>query len=89
MRAVDALLRATARAEARHFWFRGFRWFITPFLQRVTEDGPVRASSTADAARAPISSCSVDLASLTVSTFLRSDFISHVSVAESASRAQA
>jgi SAM-dependent methyltransferase len=27
---VEQLLRATARAEARHFWFRGFRAFVTP-----------------------------------------------------------
>jgi len=33
MRRVDHLLRATARAEARHFWFRGFRAFVTPLLQ--------------------------------------------------------
>jgi SAM-dependent methyltransferase len=32
---VDDLLRATARAEARHFWFRGFRWFVTPVLRRA------------------------------------------------------
>jgi SAM-dependent methyltransferase len=32
---VDDLLRATARAEARHFWFRGFRWFVTPLLRRA------------------------------------------------------
>ena len=32
---MDHLLRATARAEARHFWFRGFRAFVTPLLQRA------------------------------------------------------
>jgi SAM-dependent methyltransferase len=32
---MDDLLRATARAEARHFWFRGFRAFIVPFVQRA------------------------------------------------------
>jgi SAM-dependent methyltransferase len=32
---VDHLLRATARAEARHFWFRGFRAFVTPLLQQA------------------------------------------------------
>ncbi len=32
---MDDLLRATARAEARHFWFRGFRWFVTPLLRRA------------------------------------------------------
>jgi len=28
-------LRATARAEERHFWFRGFRWFVRPLIQRA------------------------------------------------------
>jgi SAM-dependent methyltransferase len=37
MREMDQLLRATARAEARHFWFRGFRRFITPLLFTATE----------------------------------------------------
>jgi len=32
---VDDLLRATGRAEARHFWFRGFRWFVTPLLRQA------------------------------------------------------
>jgi SAM-dependent methyltransferase len=32
MPAVDDLLRATARAEKRHFWFRGFRWFVQPLI---------------------------------------------------------
>jgi len=31
---VEHLLRATARAEARHFWFRGFRAFVTPLIER-------------------------------------------------------
>jgi ubiquinone/menaquinone biosynthesis C-methylase UbiE len=35
MRRVEHLLRATARAEARHFWFRGFRAFVTPLLQHA------------------------------------------------------
>jgi SAM-dependent methyltransferase len=30
---VEHLLRATARAEARHFWFRGFRAFVTPLIR--------------------------------------------------------
>ncbi|HJZ75523.1 MAG TPA: class I SAM-dependent methyltransferase [Vicinamibacterales bacterium] len=30
---MEHLLRATARAEARHFWFRGFRAFVTPLIQ--------------------------------------------------------
>jgi SAM-dependent methyltransferase len=32
---VDTLLRATARAEAQHFWFRGFRGFVRPLLARA------------------------------------------------------
>ena len=31
----DALLAATAEAEARHFWFRGFRRFVTPLLEEA------------------------------------------------------
>ncbi|HEV8347372.1 MAG TPA: class I SAM-dependent methyltransferase [Vicinamibacterales bacterium] len=34
---MDELLRATAQAEARHFWFRGFRRFITPLVRSATE----------------------------------------------------
>ena len=30
---MDQLLRATAAAEARHFWFRGFRAFVTPLVE--------------------------------------------------------
>ena len=30
---MERLLRATARAESRHFWFRGFRAFVTPLIQ--------------------------------------------------------
>jgi SAM-dependent methyltransferase len=30
---VEHLLRATARAEARHFWFRGFRRFVAPLVR--------------------------------------------------------
>jgi SAM-dependent methyltransferase len=33
MSRVDHLLRATAQAEARHFWFRGFRAFVAPLLR--------------------------------------------------------
>ena len=29
---MEHLLRATAKAEARHFWFRGFRAFVTPLI---------------------------------------------------------
>jgi SAM-dependent methyltransferase len=36
MSPMEHLLRATARAEARHFWFRGFRAFVTPLLQHAT-----------------------------------------------------
>jgi len=35
MRRVDDLLRATARAEERHFWFRGFRWFVRPLIHQA------------------------------------------------------
>ncbi|MBZ5558774.1 MAG: class I SAM-dependent methyltransferase [Acidobacteriia bacterium] len=37
---MEHLLRATARAEARHFWFRGFRAFVTPLLKRATANRP-------------------------------------------------
>jgi SAM-dependent methyltransferase len=37
---VEHLLRATAQAEARHFWFRGFRAFVTPLLQTATATLP-------------------------------------------------
>ncbi len=33
---VDHLLRATADAEARHFWFRGLRFFVGPLLEQAT-----------------------------------------------------
>ena len=29
-------MRATSLAEARHFWFKGFRWFVTPLLREAT-----------------------------------------------------
>jgi SAM-dependent methyltransferase len=32
---MDHLLRATALAEQRHFWFRGFRRFVTPLIERA------------------------------------------------------
>jgi ubiquinone/menaquinone biosynthesis C-methylase UbiE len=32
---VDRLLRATARAEQHHFWFRGFRAFVTPLVRQA------------------------------------------------------
>lgn len=40
MRRVQHLLRATAKAEARHFWFRGFRIFVTPLLHRAAAGRP-------------------------------------------------
>src|ERR1035437_6007913 len=40
MPAVDHLLRATARAEARHFWFRGFRWFVEPLVRQAVAGRP-------------------------------------------------
>lgn len=33
---MEHLLRATAKAEARHFWFRGFRAFIAPLVRSAT-----------------------------------------------------
>ena len=33
---MDRLLEATARAERDHFWFRGFRRFVTPLLDQAT-----------------------------------------------------
>jgi SAM-dependent methyltransferase len=44
---LDRLLRATARAEARHFWFRGFRAFVTPLLSRATADQAAGARTEA------------------------------------------
>jgi SAM-dependent methyltransferase len=35
---MDHLLRATADAETRHFWFRGFRAFVGPLLARATRN---------------------------------------------------
>src|SRR5262245_44398337 len=35
MRGLDHLLRATAAAEPRHFWFRGFRAFVAPLIERA------------------------------------------------------
>jgi len=34
---MDRLLRATARAERAHFWFRGFRWFVTPIVRSAVD----------------------------------------------------
>lgn len=43
---MEQLLRATADAEGRHFWFRGFRAFVAPLLRAAIDgrvgDGPVR-----------------------------------------------
>src|SRR5687768_9991145 len=35
--AVDALLERTFDAEQRHFWFRGFKRFVSPLLRQATE----------------------------------------------------
>ena len=40
MRRVEHLLRATAVAEARHFWFRGFRAFVTPLVRQAIVGRP-------------------------------------------------
>src|SRR6476646_3165366 len=37
---VEQLLRATAAAEARHFWFRGLRAFVTPLVRRAVDGRP-------------------------------------------------
>ena len=37
---MDALLERTFEAEQRHFWFRGFRRFITPLLEEATAGRP-------------------------------------------------
>lgn len=34
---MERLLRATAGAEARHFWFRGFRAFVIPFVRSALQ----------------------------------------------------
>src|SRR5438046_222722 len=39
---VEHLLHATAQAEARHFWFRGFRAFVTPVVRELTAGGALR-----------------------------------------------
>ena len=33
-------MRATARAEERHFWFRGFRWFVRPLIRQALAGTP-------------------------------------------------
>ena len=42
--AVEHLLRATARAEARHFWFRGFRAFVAPLIQTALARSAARVA---------------------------------------------
>jgi ubiquinone/menaquinone biosynthesis C-methylase UbiE len=37
---MDRLLEATARAERHHFWFRGFRAFVTPLVERAVDGRP-------------------------------------------------
>lgn len=37
---MDHLLQATARAETQHFWFRGFRYFVTPLLEQAVAGIP-------------------------------------------------
>ena len=45
MRRVEHLLRATASAEARHFWFRGFRAFVTPLVRHAIAGRPTPAAA--------------------------------------------
>lgn len=33
---MDEALEVTSRAEATHFWFRGFRSFVVPFLEQLS-----------------------------------------------------
>jgi ubiquinone/menaquinone biosynthesis C-methylase UbiE len=37
---MDRLLEATARAERDHFWFRGFRRFVTPLIREAVRNRP-------------------------------------------------
>lgn len=37
---MDRLLEATSRAERDHFWFRGFRRFVSPLLARAAAGRP-------------------------------------------------
>jgi SAM-dependent methyltransferase len=37
---MDRLLELTALAERSHFWFRGFRWFLRPVLERAVAARP-------------------------------------------------
>lgn len=37
---MDRLLEATARAERDHFWFRGFRRFVAPFVAEAAAGRP-------------------------------------------------
>jgi SAM-dependent methyltransferase len=39
---MDHLLRATAQAEARHFWFHGFRAFVEPLVRQATAGASAR-----------------------------------------------
>src|SRR5438034_32829 len=42
---MDRLLEATARAERDHFWFRGFRRFVRPFVERAVKEAEVGAGA--------------------------------------------
>ena len=50
-------MRATAEAEARHFWFRGFRAFVVPLIDRPLQAAR-HGSSIAAAGPAPTWRCS-------------------------------
>jgi SAM-dependent methyltransferase len=39
---METLLRATARAESRHFWFHGFRAFVEPLVLQAAGTSPIR-----------------------------------------------
>ena len=43
--AMDQLLEKTFQAEREHFWFKGFRQFITPMIERALEGVAVAAGA--------------------------------------------
>lgn len=39
---MDTLIEATQQVEQHHFWFRGFRHFLRPFLIQASQNKPLR-----------------------------------------------
>ena len=58
---MEQLLEETYRAEREHFWFKGFRQFIAPLVDRALAGRPAPGCSTAAAAPAPTSISSIPL----------------------------